>query len=336
MLLLLASLLGVASGYPGGGADLCVLFCYDTRNRTEEGFHIGLIDFAAQKILSVLDLPLSLTGAGGGVAAGADDGVFYIPNPEVAYNYLLEVSLRANTTTGRAIASPGPAFPGTPAFYVMNLDAATGDLVVILEESTRAAWVAAAAVLPAAGTSAALTPNFAPQWVSGFAWRKEGVSAVDSRRRLLYFVAGAQGSGEATLVGIPLGAPQAPVAFHTLASAPGTDVDDLAYSAPLDEFVASAYNVSTGVGSIWRTPAAGRGGKAWVQVHQWPVGRESSMELGNGVLSRDGYTYFAAFTGPTGRPSYFAFDLRTNALAATFEVPQNEYPGMLTAEVMAC
>ena len=324
-----------AEAYPGNGNDLCVLFCYNTRNRTEEGFHIGLIDFHAQKITSVLDLPLTLTGAGGGVAAGADDGQFFIPNADIAYNYLLEVSLLTNTTTDRTVAPPAP-FTGIPAFYVMNLNAATDDLVVIFEESTRISWVAAATVDPAQGTSAALTPDFAAQWLNFFEWRKVGVSAVDSKRGLLYFVAGAKGSGAATLVGIPMGSPRAPVVFHTLASIPGTDIDDLAYSAPLDEFVGSAFNMSTGIGSIWRTPAGGAGGKGWVQVYAWAVGKESSMELGNGVLSKDGYTFFAAFSNAEGRPSYFAFDLRANKLLSSFVVPTNEYEGMLTAEVLAC
>jgi hypothetical protein len=86
---------------------------------------------------------------------------------------------------------------------------------------------------------------------------------VDSKRGLLYFVAGAKSNDAATLVGIPMGSPKAPVVFHTLASIPGTDIDDLAYSAPLDEFVGSAFNMSTGIGSIWRTPASGAGGKEW-------------------------------------------------------------------------
>jgi len=325
----------LAYAYPGNGADLCVLFCYDARNKTQEGFHIGLIDFPGQKITSILDLPLSLTGAGGGVAAGADDGQFFIPNPEIAYNYLLEVSLIKNSTTDRTISPPSP-FTGIPAFYVMNLNSATNDMVVLFEESSHIAWVAAATVYPATGLSTALTPNFASQWLNGFQWRKVGVSAVDSKRNLLYFVAGTGSTGVATLVGIPLGSPKAPVVFHNLASVPGTDIDDLAYSAPLDEFVASCFNITTGVGSIWRTPASGTGGKEWVNVHEWAVGKESSMELGDAVLSKDGYTFFAAFTAATGRPTYFAFDLKTNQLVSTFVVPTNQYQGMLTAEVMAC
>ena len=333
--LCLALLWALSEAYPGNGKDLCVLFCYDTRNKTEEGFHIGLIDFFSQKITTVLDLPLTLTGAGGGVAAGADDGQFFIPNADIAYNYVLEVSLLENTTTDRLVAPPAP-FTGIPAFYAMNLNAATDDLVVIFEESTRISWVAAATVLPSQGTSTALTPNFAAQWLNDFNWRKVGVSAVDSKRGLLYFVAGAKSNDAATLVGIPMGAPRAPVVFHTLASIPGTDIDDLAYSAPLDEFVGAAFNLSTGMSSIWRTPAGGVGGKEWVQVYTWPVGKESSMELGNGVLSKDGYTFFAAFTNAMGRPSYFAFDLRANKLLSSFVVPANEYEGMLTAEVLAC
>lgn len=333
--LLLLSTPLLAYAYPGNGADLCVLFCYDARNKTEEGFHIGLIDFTSQSIQNIFDLPLSLTGAGGGVAAGADDGQFFIPNPQIAYNYLLEVNLIKNTTTDRTIAPPTP-FTGIPAFYVMNLNAATDDLVVIFEESTRIAWVAAATVYPTTGLSTALTPNFASQWLNDFKWIKVGVSAVDSKRNLLYFVAGTGSTGAATLVGIPLGSPKAPVVFHTLASTPGTDIDDLAYSAPLDEFVASCFNITTGVGSIWRTPASGAGGSEWVNVHEWAVGKESSMELGDAVLSKDGYTFFAAFTGATGRPTYFAFDLKTNKLVSTFVVPQNQYQGMLTAEVIAC
>ena len=332
--------LAAAAASAFDGASMCVLYCYDTRNVSEQGFHIGRIDFAGQRLDELLTLPPALNAAGGGVAAGADDGQFFIPNANVAYNDLLEVSLVTNETVSRTIAAPAP-FTGIPAFYVVNLDVATNDLTVIFEESSRIAWVAAAVVFPGNGTSRALTPTFASQWLNGFAWRKVGVSAVDSKRGLLYFVAGAlppQPAGLALLVGIPLAAgPQSPVVFHTLDGVPGTDIDDLAYSAPLDEFVASCFNISTGVASIWRAPAGGAGGEAWVNVYEWSVGAEGDFELGNADLSRDGFTFFVAFAdGATQRPTYFAFDLKTNTLAAKFEVPAGQLPGMLTAEVMAC
>ena len=299
----------------------------------------GRIDFAGQRLVELLTLPPTLDAAGGGVAAGADDGVFFIPNANVAYNDLLEVSLITNETASRTIAAP-PPFTGVPAFYVVNLDVATDDLLVIFEESTRIAWVAAAVVFPGNGSSRALTPSFASQWLDGFAWRKEGVCAVDSRRGLLYFVGGAMPPQpeHAVLAGIPLAAgPQSPVVFHTLDGVPGTDIDDLAYSPPLDEFIASCYNISTGVASIWRAPAGGAGGQAWVNVYSWGVGAEGDFELGNADLSRDGFTLFVAFAdGATMRPTYFAFDLKTNTLASKFEVPAGQLPGMLTAEVMAC
>lgn len=321
------------------GSSMCVLFCYDARNASEQGFHIGRVDFAGQRLVELLQLPPALDAAGGGIAAGADDGQFFIPNANVAYNDLLEVSLITNETVSRTIAAPAP-FAGVPAFYVVNLNVATDDLLVIFEESTRIAWVAAAVVFPGNGTSSALTSSFASQWLK-FAWRKEGVSAVDSKRGLMYFVAGAmppQPAGRTLLVGIPLAAgPQSPVVFQTLDGVPGTDIDDLAYSAPLDEFVASCFNISTNVASIWRTPAGGKGGDAWVKVYEYSVGAEGDFELGNADLSRDGFTFFVAFAdGATMRPTYFAFDLKKNSLVSKFEVPAGQLPGMLTAEVMAC
>ena len=55
------------------------------------------------------------------------------------------------------------------------------------------------------------------------------------------------------------------------------------------------------------------------------------------VLNQYGFTLFVAFAdGATMRPTYFAFDLKTNTLASKFEVPAGQLPGMLTAEVMAC
>ena len=339
LFLALSAFSSTAAAAAFSGASMCVLYCYDTRNKSEEGFHIGRIDFANQRLEELLSLPPTLQSAGGGVAAGADDGTFFIPNADVAYNALLEVSLVTNKTASRTIAAPAP-FTGVPAFYVVNLDVAADDLVVIFEESSRVAWVAAATVFPFNGSSRALTPSFASQWVNGFLWRKVGVSAVDSKRGLLYFVGGAlpPQPDHAVLAGIPLAAgPQRPVAFHTLDGVPGTDIDDLAYSAPLDEFVASCFNISTGVASIWRAPAGGAGGAEWAQVHAWQRGGEGDMELGNADLSRDGLTFFVAFMdGATQAPTYFAFDLRKNALVSKFEVPAGALPGMLTAEVMAC
>ena len=71
--------LAVAAASAFDGASMCVLYCYDTRNVSEQGFHIGRIDFANQRLDELLTLPPALNAAGGGVAAGADDGQFFIP-----------------------------------------------------------------------------------------------------------------------------------------------------------------------------------------------------------------------------------------------------------------
>ena len=158
-----------ARGAVAKGTNLCVLYVADTI----KGFHLGRVDFAAKAVVDLLTLPLTLTGAGGGVAAGADDGQFFIPNADVAYNDLLEVNLATNTTTSHTIAAPA-GFSGVPAFYTVSLNIATGDLFALFEESTRIAWVAAATVYPANGTSVALTGDFASAWIADFPWRKVG------------------------------------------------------------------------------------------------------------------------------------------------------------------
>ena len=336
----LAALLLLLAAAPAAraakGADLCVLFV----STAFRGFHFGRVDFAAKRVDDLLSLPAALTGAGGGVAAGADDGVFYIPNADVAYNSLIELNILTNTTTTRTVAPP-PAYKGTvPAFYTMQLNDVVGDLWALFEESRSIAWVAAATVYPVNATSVALTPNFASQWLNDFQWRKVGVAAVDTKRSLLYFVAGVGAQGVETLVGVPIGDPSAPVKFVEKGgpSGPSSDIDFLGYSAPLDLFVASTFSINTGIAAVKTMPAdSAGGGAAWKTLYSWKVGAESDMELGNADLSADGLTLYVALDdGKSRMPSYFAFDVATGKLLSSFVVPAAQWPGMITAEVVAC
>jgi hypothetical protein len=317
------------------GADLCVLFV----SEAFRGFHFGRVDFDAKRVVDLLPLPAALTGAGGGCAAGADDGQFFIPNPNVAYNSLIELNVIKNTTVTRTVAPP-PAYAGTvPAFYTMQLNDATGDVYALFEESRSIAWVAAATVYPGNGTSVAISADFASQWLGDFQWRKVGVSAVDSKRGLLYFVAGVGAQGAETLVGVPVGDPAAPVVFVEKAGPGGasSDIDFLGYSAPLDLFVASCFSINTGIASVKTMPAGAAGGAAaWTDIYTWTVGAENDMELGNGALSADGRTFWVALDDGKEEPSYFAFDLTSGKLVSTFAVPATQWPGMITAEVVAC
>ena len=338
-LALRVALLAAASPSPSlaaKGADLCVLFA----STAFRGFHFGRVDFAAKRVGDLLALPPTLTGAGGGVAAGADDGVFYIPNPDVAYNVLIELNILTNSTTTRTIAPP-PAYKGSvPAFYTMQLNDAVGDLWALFEESRSIAWVVAATVFPANATSVALTPNFAQQWIADFQWRKVGVATVDTKRSLFYFVAGVGAQGAETLVGVPVGDPSAPVKFVEKGgpSGPRSDIDFLGYSAPLDLFVVSTFSINTGIAAVKTMPAASAGGgAAWKTLYSWKVGAESDMELGNADLSADGLTFYVALTdGKSGMPSYFAFDVSTGKLVDSFVVPAAQWPDMITAEVVTC
>ncbi len=67
-----------------------------------------------------------------------------------------------------------------PAFYVMDLNVATGEVYTVFEESSSIRWVVAAEVFVENGTSVALSGDFVDQWLA-FDWRKAGVSAVSYR-----------------------------------------------------------------------------------------------------------------------------------------------------------
>ena len=317
------------------GNAMCILFA--CRNFTT--FHFGRVDFGARLVDDVMALPASLTGAEGGCAAGADDGQFYIPNANVAYNDLLEVNLLAKTTTSRTIAPPA-AYAGTiPAFYTMQLNTAANDVWALFESST-VSWVATATVFPNNGTSVATSSNFRAQWLADFAWRKAGVAAVDSKRGLLFFVAGVPkgGANVETLVGVPVGDPAAPVRFSLLPGPSGVsaDIDFLGYSAQHDLFVASCFSITTGVASIKTMPAGAGGAGGWATVFEWPQGAAGDFELGNGALAEDGGTLFVALTGSDGRAAYYAFEVPTGKLLANFSVADSNYAGLVTAEVVAC
>ena len=324
----------VFSGVFARGSDMCLLFAA----RNFSVFHFGRVDFSSGRVVDVMSLPPSLSGAEGGVSAGADDGQFFIPNANVAYNALLEVNIVSRTTATRLVAPP-PAYAGTvPAFYTMQLDPTTDDIWAIFESST-VSWVATATVFPGNGSSAATSANFVSQWIGDFLWRKAGVAALDTTRRVLYFVAGVPKGGAAveTLVGVPVGDPSAPVKFVELPGPVGAsaDIDFLAYSSGHDLFIASCFSIVTGVASIKTMPGNGTGG--WTTVFTWPQGAVSDMELGNGALTKDGDTFYVALTnGTTGQPALFAFEVPTGKLLASFTVPTEQYYEMLTAEVVAC
>jgi len=329
-------LAAAAAAAAAGGADMCVLFV----SESFRGFHFGRVDFANKHVADLLPMPATLTGAGGGVAAGADEGVFYIPNADVAYNDLIEVNIVKNTTKSVTIEAP-PAFKGTvPAFYTMQLNTATGDLWALFEESTRISWVDVATVYPANGSSVAISADFAPQWISDFQWRKVGVSTVDSKRGLFYFIGGVEKAGVTveTLVGVPVGDASKPVVFKYVTGPSGnsSDVDFLGYSAPLDLFVAADFSINTGIASIKTLPASADG-SSWTTVFVWKPDAEGSMELGDGTLSLDGLTLYVALTsGKTRMPYYVQYDLKANKVVNSFTVPAAQWPGMLTAEVVAC
>jgi hypothetical protein len=66
--------------------NLCILYA----SLNNSGFNLARVDFQQQLLTDLASLP-NLGGAEGGLSAGADDGTFYIPNANIAYNYLLEV-----------------------------------------------------------------------------------------------------------------------------------------------------------------------------------------------------------------------------------------------------
>jgi hypothetical protein len=321
----------IQSVYSAGGQGMCVLFVCNSF----KGFHFGHVDFAAKKLEDIMPLPLQLTGAEGGCAAGADEGQFFIPNANIAYNFLYEVNIIKNTTTSRTVSAPSQYKGTVPAFYTMQANG-NDDIWTIFEESSSISWVAAATVFPVEnGTSTAISANFASQWLS-FQWRKAGVAAVDTRRSLFYFVAGVGSAGVETLVGVPVGDATKPVKFveHLGPSGNSSDIDFLGYSAPLDIFVASCFSIGTGIGSIKTMPADGSQG--WSTVYVWGVDKETSMELGNAAVSADGKIFYVAMDSINGYPQYFQFDLTTNKMVNTFVIQASDWPGILTAEVVSC
>lgn len=325
-----AALLASVPFANGAGTDMCVLFIAEGMRE----FHFGKVDFQAKKIADLASLPPTVNGAGGGVAAGADEGIFYIPNPSLAYNALVELNVLKNTSTVKIINPPIPYKGSVPAFYTMEQNDATGDIFAVLEESTAIRWVTGASVDPVAGTSTALTPDFAGQWLHDFSWIKVGVATVDSTRNIFYFVAGV--NNNETLVGFKTNDPSAPVVFAELPGPAGnsSDIDFLGYSASLDLFVASCFSINTGVASIKTMPGAGG---FWTTKYVWPLRSDNDMELGNADVSEDGRTLYVALTDDqTGNPGYFQFDIASGKLLSSFVIAETEYRGMLTAEVVSC
>jgi hypothetical protein len=321
----------------GGGGDLCVLFT----TSIESSFHFGRIDFATEQVLDLLALPPSLVRVYGGCAAGADDGQFFIPNDAVGYNNLLEVNIVANTTAARTILPPSQYAGSVPVFFTMQLDPASDGVWAIFLESTRVAWVAAAAVDPAAGSSVAISADFGSAWSGDFLWKKTGVSALDSKRSLLFFVARPKPCCNTVgmLIGVPIGNASAPVQFVEIPGPTGDsiDIDFLGYSAPHDLFVATCFNVDVGIASVKTMPAGGAGGDAWQTVFEWPAGNQIDLILGNAALTRDGNTLYVALQDAAlGQPSFFAFAVTTGKLLANFTVSSKEEPRMFVEEVVAC
>ena len=262
-----------APGLRVGGADLCVLFEADNvRGR----FHFGRVDFAGQQLIDLAALPPELEQANGGVAAGADEGVFYVPAQPYSNN-LYELSLKKNKTTLTTIAPP-PGYNGASfAFETMQLNDATGDLWALLNHWPD--FVGVISVFPHNSSSAALTTSFAPQF-GKFGWHKVGVAAVDSKRGLFYFVAGVGAADTPTLVGVAVDDPAAPVSLVEIPGPTGnsSDIDFLGYSAALDLFVVSCSLITTGISSVQVLPADGKGD--WTVIYEWPAGAEGDNELG--------------------------------------------------------
>ena len=315
-----------------GGADLCVLFISDK----VRGFHFGRVDFKAKQLVDLVALPPELEQANGGVAAGADEGVFYIP-AEPYGNDLYELNIRTNKTALRTVAPP-PEYKGSSfAFGTMQVNDATGDIWALLNEWP--AYTGVITVFPRNGTSVAISGNFAPQYLPNFEYIKVGVATVDSRRGVFYFVAGVGKADVESLVGVKAGDPSAPVSFLEV---PGpadnsSDIDFLGYSSALDLFVVSCSLITTGIASVKVMPADGKGGADWATIYEWQAGVETDNELGNGALSEDGLTFYVALdAGANGDVQYFAFDLKARTLAGSFTVPDSQWPGLVTAEVVSC
>ena len=318
---------GSAARARAAGADACILF----ESRASSGFWLGRVDFAAQQLVDLLPLPPSLASVQGGLTAGAAGGTFFVGDNGAGT--LIALDLASNTTTTRAVtAPPGYAQLGAPSWYSMEVDAATGALWSLLQVFPQY-WLAAR-VFPGNGSSQALSANFVN---NSLTWTKWGVAAVDTRRGLLYTVAGVQPQGAAALVGVALGEPAAPVVFRQVPGPPNADIDWLGYSAPLDLLLASAYNGS-GLAGVHAMPAGGAGGAAWRTLYEWPIGSEDSGGLGDAALSGDGRTLFVALRDSSAgdTPALFAIDALTGQLLHSLVVPSAQWPDMMVAGVCAC
>ena len=317
-------LLAAAPHYTRASSDVCILF----ESRARSGFWLGRVDFAGQQLVDLLALPPSLSSLQGGLTA-ASAGTFYVG----AEGALIALDMASNaTTTHNLTAPPGYEQYGTPSWFSMEVDVATGDLWSLLEVFPYY-WVATR-VSPGDGSSQALSGNFAN---NSFGWYKWGVAAVDTQRGLIYTVAGVGPQDTAALVGVALGSPGAPVVFSELPGPPNADIDWLGYSAPLDLFVVSAYN-GTGLAGVHTMPAGGPGGAAWRTLYEWPMGSEDSGGLGDAALSEDGRTVFVAMRDSSAHdtPALFAIDVLSGQLLHTFVVPGDLWPAMLVAGVCAC
>lgn len=165
----------------------------------------------------------------------------------------------------------------------MDLNVATGEVYSVFEESSAIRWVVAAEVFVENGTSVALSGDFVAQWLA-FDWRKEGVSAVDSQRGLLYICVGVKSGGgydTSFLAGIPMSAAtrsSSPVVNFTMIAGPeGEDIIDAGYSVAHDVLVVSTFNISTGVAALYSRPAdPAAPGAVWRTLQAWPRGACSS------------------------------------------------------------
>lgn len=166
----------------------------------------------------------------------------------------------------------------------MDLNVATGEVYSVFEESSAIRWVIAAQVFVQNGSSLALSGDFVAQWLS-FDWRKEGVSAVDSLRKLLYICVGIKSGGKfdtTFLAGIPMAESRmskpfttSPAVNFTMIPGPeGMDILDAGYSTALDLLVVSTFNISTGVAAVYSRSADPTSPLAqWKVLQAWPQGR---------------------------------------------------------------
>ena len=306
---------------------MCVLYA----SPEFSGFRMGRVNFGAKTLVDVASLP-QLGGVENGVAAGAEDGVFYVPSG-TAYDDLLEVNIIKNTSIGRNFSSP-PGFSGELAFYVMDLNVATGDLYAFLEEASLA-WVVGADVNPVSGTTAAFTPDLRSEWLS-FEWIKAGVSAVDSKRGTIYIVVGQKASpGVCYLAGLSvLGGGST---FSYLEGPPLTDLVDLSYSTGYDVFVALCFNMTTGIATTWSRPADVSAAHVWTKLYQWPLGQVENMQLGMADTTDDGKTLFLSFfDGKTGYPYVAQMDVNSGKIQNSFTFNETFRRDMMLGDVAIC